>query len=171
LKLSFKRLFKRGRVREEGGEPAKISFEDADSSLRMYTVERELIRILLDALGRAREKGLIADSEAERLNSKYRMELRRIEESVDKYSRILKLLELRRVRDSLYRGYWERIKAVEEAMRELAASIGEEAAPLLKPPREPAVAGRKAPASEGLKPLRDEILEAMEKLEEMEVED
>jgi hypothetical protein len=30
---------------------------------------------------------------------------------------------------------------------------------------------RKAPASEGLKPLRDEILEAMEKLEEMEVED
>lgn len=171
MKLSFRGLFKRGRKEEGRGEPLELSLEDAESSLRMYTVERELIRILLDLLGRAREEGVIAADEADRLDSKYRIELEKVENGIEKYTGILRLLELQRVRDSLYRGYWERVEAVEEAMRRLAASIGMEATPLLRPPRKPERRRREeTPASKGLRPLRDEILEAMEKLEEMEVE-
>ncbi|MBS7645469.1 hypothetical protein KEJ44_05455 [Candidatus Bathyarchaeota archaeon] len=170
LKFSFKGIFRRGKVDEKGVREVKTSFEDVESTLKLYTLERGLIRILLDVIGKAGEKGLITSGEVERLSSKYRIELERLEDDIDRYTRILRLLELRRVRDSLYKGYWERIRAVEEAMGELAASIGEEAIPLLKPPREPSRTKREAPASEGLKPLKDEILRAMEKLEEMEVE-
>lgn len=171
MKFSLRGIFKRGKEREKREEHGRISLEDAESFLKVSTVEKELIRLVLDVLEKARERSLIDGVEAERLNSKYRAELERVEKEIDRYAKVLKLLDLRRVRDSLYKGYWRRIRAVEEAMKELAASIGEEAIPLLKPPKEPTEVRGKPPISEGLKPLREEILKVMEKLEEMEVED
>ncbi|MGC8848990.1 MAG: hypothetical protein ACP5QI_00750, partial [Candidatus Bathyarchaeia archaeon] len=103
MRISFKSIFKRRKVDDKGKEAVETSFEDAESTLKLHTMERELIRLILDVIGKAGEKGLLTRGEAERLTSKYRMELNKVEENIEKYTGILKLIELRSVRDSLYK--------------------------------------------------------------------
>ncbi len=172
MKFDLKRIFKiRGRKRGEVEAPVP-SFEEAEASLRLSKVEQELIRLVLKAVEKAEKKGVIHGGEAEKLNAKYRGELGRVEEETGRSVKLLKLLELGRVRDNLHIGYLERIKAVEDAMKEIAASVGEEASVLLKPPKPSPSSKAKGGASKprGLEPLKKEILKVMKKLEEMDEE-
>jgi hypothetical protein len=170
LKFSLKDIFKRRESKSEQKKTVTPSFKEAETGLKSSMVERELVNLLLKALKKAEDKGLIESKSAKKLSKKYQVELEKVEGEIDNSMKLLKLLELSRVRGALYSGYWDRIQAIEAAMKELTESMDMDFPSLMKPPQPQSNKRKVTTPHKELQPLKEEILKVMEKLEEIEVE-
>ena len=171
VKLDLKNIFnlrRKAEITDEIKHPPSIN--EVEVSLKLSTIERELIQLVLHTINQAEENQLVTNNEAKKLYSRYRKNLENIDSETDKSTKQLKLLELTRARNAIYNNYWERLRAVEMAIKELADSLGEDASIFLKTPKNPSKTIAENSRTRKLQPLKEEILTVMEKLREMEVE-
>lgn len=171
MKLDLKNIFNLRRKDESTDEiKHHPSIDEVEVSLKLSTIERELIQLVLHTIDRAEENKLVNNNEAKKLYSRYRKNLENIDSEIDRSTKQLKLLELTRVRNAIHNNYWERLRAVEMAIKELTDSLGEDASVFLKTPKNSSKTITENSRVRKLQPLKEEILTVMEKLREMEVE-
>jgi len=182
-------------------EPSRTtSAEDADrakEALKVLRLERQILATALSTIYESFTKGVIGQAERDRLIGKYKVDLNRLEKSIDENQRIVDLFELEAARDKLVKEFNSRLSELDQQIKSLRSG---EARPISservreqhqenkpQPKQEKDEASKKAkqskpPAEEQqqqqeitdaekrVEQIRDEILKAMDRLEQIEAE-
>ena len=160
--------------------------------LRLANLERDIIGDALTKIYEAETKGQINDSEKNQLLQRYKTDLKRVDGEIDTYKKTVDLYELEAAKEDLFKRFQEtfldiqaRIEKIQPSLNlpastetktaepkpapaktELAEPTEENAPPKEKPPREKA----RNKAEEKIETIREEVLKAMERLEQIETE-
>jgi hypothetical protein len=187
-------------------EPSRTtSMEEANrarESLKVLRLERQIIGSALTTIYESQTKGVISQTERDRLLSKYKGDLDRLEKSIDDNQRIVDLFELENAREALVRDFRTRLAEIDTQLKNLktggpvkpiSPAQAKEAKPASqeeKREESSSEAGRKEQAGEKAKEkkppedkeqeiseaekrvnqIREEILKAMDRLEQIEAE-
>jgi hypothetical protein len=164
----------------------------ARNKLRVANLERDIIGDALTKIYEAEAKGTINDSEKNQMIQPYKNDLKRVDSEIDTYKKTVDLYELELAKEDLFKRFQEtfldiqaRIEKIRPAL-DLSAStetklaeatpipakteptepIEENPPPKERPPREKA----RNKAEEKIETIREEVLKAMERLEQIETE-
>ena len=164
----------------------------ARNKLRVANLERDIIGDALTKIYEAESKGTINDSEKNQMIQPYKNDLKRVDSEIDTYKKTVDLYELEAAKEDLFKRFQEtfleiqsriekikpslcplsplEIKPLEQkpvpAKPEPSEQVGEETPPKEKPPREKP----RNKAEEKIETIREEVLKAMERLEQIETE-
>src|SRR5467141_3447159 len=164
----------------------------ARNKLRVANLERDIIGDALTKIYEAEAKGTINEPEKNQMIQPYKNDLKRVDSEIDTYKKTVDLYELEAAKEDLLKRFQETFldiqagiekirpslnlpastetKPVEPkpapAKTELADPVEENAPPKEKPPREKA----RNKAEEKIETIREEVLKAMERLEQIETE-
>ena len=164
----------------------------ARNKLRVANLERDIIGDALTKIYEAEAKGTINDSEKNQMIQPYKNDLKRVDSEIDTYKKTVDLYELEAAKEDLFKKFQEtfleiqsriekikpslgqlsqvEIKAVEQTLpskpEPITQQIEETAPPKEKPPREKP----RNKAEEKIETIREEVLKAMERLEQIETE-
>ena len=156
--------------------------------LRLANLERDIIGDALTKIYEAETKGQITDSEKNQLLQRYKTDLKRVDGEIDTHKRTVDLYELESAKEDLLKSFQEKmleidlkisqirpsIAAVSETVPKVPESPKTETSstpPIANPPKErPAKEKPKNKAEERLETIREEVLKAMERLEQIETE-
>ncbi len=95
MKLDLKNIFNLRRKAEITDEIKPYpSIDEVEVSLKLSTIERELIQLVLHTIDRAEKNKLVNNNEAKKLYSRYRENLENIDSEIDRLTKQQKLLEL-----------------------------------------------------------------------------
>ncbi len=165
----------------------------ARSKLRVASLERDIIGEALTKIYEAETKGTISDSEKNQIVQPYKNELKRVDAEIDTYRKTVDLYELEAAKEDLLKRFQEtfldiqaRIEKIRPSLNlppsteikpvepkptplktELAPTADEEPLSKEKTPRERA----RNKAEEKIETIREEVLRAMERLEQIETEE
>ena len=164
----------------------------ARNKLRVANLERDIIGDALTKIYEAEAKGTINDSEKNQMIQPYKNDLKRVDSEIDTYKKTVDLYELEAAKEDLFKRFQEtfleiqsRIEKIKPSLGQLASLDGkvveqtpaptrpetteqveENAPPKEKPPREKP----RNKAEEKIETIREEVLKAMERLEQIETE-
>ena len=176
-------------VRSTSPEAVKQAREE----LKLLKLERQILGSALTTIYESQTKGLITQPERDMLLEKYKVDLKRLERSIDEKQRLVDLFDLESEREKLIRNFKTRLaelddqidglksnaprrpKSVEEEKPQPAEhrrgtaqdESGEERPKEKKTPEE----GQEiSEAEKRIEQIREEILKAMDRLEQIEAE-
>jgi hypothetical protein len=165
----------------------------ARNKLRVANLERDIIGDALTKIYEAEAKGTINEPEKNQMIQPYKNDLKRVDAEIDTYKKTVDLYELEAAKEDLFKRFQEtfldiqaRIEKIRPSLNltssseakpteqkpplpkaESADSANEEPSPPKeKPPREKA----RNKAEEKIETIREEVLKAMERLEQIETE-
>ena len=156
--------------------------------LRLASLERDIIGDALTKIYEAETKGQINDNEKNQLLQRYKTDLKRVDGEIDTHKRTVDLYELESAKEDLLKSFQEKMLEIDLRISQIRPSIittsetapkptepaKTEASPTLPtadPPKErPAKEKPKNKAEERLETIREEVLKAMERLEQIETE-
>jgi hypothetical protein len=156
--------------------------------LRLASLERDIIGDALSKIYEAETRGQINDSEKNQLLQRYKTDLKRVDGEIDTHKRTVDLYELESAKEDLLKSFQEKmleidlkisqirptIIATSEPARQPTESPRTETSPTpapASPPKErPPKEKPKNKAEERLETIREEVLKAMERLEQIETE-
>jgi len=154
--------------------------------LRLASLERDIIGDALTKIYEAETKGQINDSEKNLLLQRYKTDLKRVDGEIDTHKRTVDLYELESAKEDLLKSFQEKMLEIDlkisqirptiistpEATSKPAEPPKTEASPTppIPPKERPPKEKPKNKAEERLETIREEVLKAMERLEQIETE-
>jgi len=178
--MRFVRFFNR---RPNDGEARVMSEEEVASAraeMGALQLRRDIANAAMRLIEDARGKMPVPEEERDRLTAHYRGELAEVEGKIAKLQSVLAVYDLERAKRNLVREFEERLREIERLIAEakrgtgapIAIQFKDETLELLRK----GLAEAKAPAPEAtatekrLESLREEVLKAIERLEQIESE-
>jgi hypothetical protein len=161
----------------------EVELERAKRELKILLLEKELVTGAITRLYEAESTGKIGREDRERLSAKYKEQLREIEAKLNDLNLIIEVGELENLRQELLNLFEKKIAQIEDRLREARAQL--EALrgvqqPVTEEPKakttveEKKVERRKKPpeseAESKIKELREEVLDALARLEQIDLE-
>ena len=161
----------------------EVELERAKRELKILLLEKELVTGAITRLYEAEATGKIGREDRERLSAKYKEQLREIEAKLNDLNLIIEVGELENLRQELLNLFEKKIAQIEDRLREARAQL--EALrgvqqPVTEEPKakttveEKKVERRKKPpeseAESKIKELREEVLDALARLEQIDLE-
>jgi hypothetical protein len=164
----------------------------ARNKLRVANLERDIIGDALTKIYEAEAKGTINDSEKNQMIQPYKNDLKRVDAEIDTHKKTVDLFELEAAKEDLFKRFQETFLEIQARIEKIKPSLGqpspiefkaveqkqetakpetpeqseESTPPREKPPREKA----RNKAEEKIETIREEVLKAMERLEQIETE-
>ncbi len=165
----------------------------AQDRLRVASLERDIIGDAMTKIYEAEAKGQINETERNQLAQRYKVELKRVDAEVDTHKRVVDLHELESAKEDLLKSFHEKLMEIDLRINQIMPSISSlpisepkspaPAQPAAKPESPqttatPPVTNKEKPpkerpknkAEERLEAIREEVLKAMERLEQIETE-
>lgn len=183
----------------EPADTARLKIEqtvkESDASrsreiLKVLTLEREIIGTALTTIYESEVQGIITRDERDRLIDKYSSDLKQLESRISEHQRIVDMFDLESAKKELTSSFHEKLSEIDKRLADLRQGIAP-APSLATAARTEAVKPSEAvglPSESGLKPavaelqdaktktekkmeaIREEVLKAMERLEQIESE-
>jgi hypothetical protein len=156
--------------------------------LRLASLERDIIGDALTKIYEAETRGQINDSEKNQLLQRYKTDLKRVDGEIDIHKRTVDLYELESAKEDLLKSFQEKMLEIDlriSQIRPTVTTTSETTPKPLEPPKtetsptpQPANQPKerspkekpKNKAEERLETIREEVLKAMERLEQIETE-
>ena len=164
----------------------------ARNKLRVANLERDIIGDALTKIYEAEAKGTINEPEKNQMIQPYKNDLKRVDSEIDNYKKTVDLYELEAAKEDLFKRFQETFLDIQSRIEKIRPSLNlpastetkttepkntpakteptdpteENAPPKEKPPREKA----RNKAEEKIETIREEVLKAMERLEQIETE-
>jgi hypothetical protein len=164
----------------------------ARNRLRVANLERDIIGDALTKIYEAEAKGTINEPEKNQMIQPYKNDLKRVDAEIDTYKKTVDLYELEAAKEDLFKRFQETFLDIQARIEKIRPSLSlpasietkpvepkpippktepteltdENAPPKEKPPRERA----RNKAEEKIETIREEVLKAMERLEQIETE-
>jgi hypothetical protein len=164
----------------------------ARNRLRVANLERDIIGDALTKIYEAEAKGTINEPEKNQMLQPYKNDLKRVDGEIDTYKKTVDLYELEAAKEDLFKRFQETFLDIQARIEKIRPSLNlpasnetklaepkpipakteptepseEDTPPKEKPPREKA----RNKAEEKIETIREEVLKAMERLEQIETE-
>lgn len=156
--------------------------------LRLASLERDIIGDALTKIYEAETRGQINDSEKSQLLQRYKTDLKRVDGEIDTHKRTVDLYELESAKEDLLKSFQEKMLEIDLKISQIRPTVTTTSEPTAKPPEptktetipapqtttppkeRPAKEKPKNKAEERLETIREEVLKAMERLEQIETE-
>jgi hypothetical protein len=164
----------------------------ARNRLRVANLERDIIGDALTKIYEAEAKGTINEPEKNQMIQPYKNDLKRVDAEIDTYKKTVDLYELEAAKEDLFKRFQETFLDIQARIEKIRPSLNLPASTETKPvepspattktePAEPteqnALPKEKPPkekarnkAEEKIETIREEVLKAMERLEQIETE-
>jgi hypothetical protein len=163
----------------------------ARDRLRIASLERDIIGSALTTIYEAEAKGQLSEAERNQLTQRYKDDLKRVDGDIDTYKKVVDLHELESAKEDLLKSFHEKLMEIDLRINQIKPSLtnlptAEEVIlkPIPTPPkpeteqasgqtaqaREKPKEKPKNKAEERLEAIREEVLKAMERLEQIETE-
>ena len=168
-----------------GGDAAK-----AKNRLRIASLERDIIGDALTKIYEAEARGQISETERNQLVQRHKADLKRVDSEIDGQKKIVELHELESAKEDLVKSFHEKLMEIDARIGKLKPDTlpisGQNAKELIEAvPRQEATKVQAAnpakettskekpknKAEERLETVREEVLKAMERLEQIETEE
>src|SRR5437660_6799055 len=156
--------------------------------LRLASLERDIIGDALTKIYEAETRGQINDSEKNQLLQRYKTDLKRVDGEIDTHKRTVDLYELESTKEDLLKTFQEKMLEIDLKISQIRPTVATpietsgkppdssktdapSTPPPPNPPKErPPKEKPKNKAEERLETIREEVLKAMERLEQIETE-
>ena len=143
----------------------------AKEALRVLQLERQIIGSALTTIFESESKGMITSADRVRLVGKYRMDLQQLEEEIKHHQRVVNLNDLENSRQELVKSFNLRMAEIDGKIRsiedgDIPEQLETQAMPPVDPPPRPDLVINDA--ERRVEQIRDEILKAMDRLEQIE---
>ena len=156
--------------------------------LRLASLERDIIGDALTKIYEAETRGQINDSEKNQLLQRYKTDLKRVDGEIDIHKRTVDLYELESAKEDLLKSFQEKMLEIDLKISQIRPTVSVTLEPTAKPPEPPKAETNSTPqqtappkerppkekpknkAEERLETIREEVLKAMERLEQIETE-
>jgi hypothetical protein len=156
--------------------------------LRLASLERDIIGDALKKIYEAEAKGQISESEKNQLIQRYKTDLKRVDAEIDVHKKTVDLYDLESAKEDLLRSFQEKMLEIDLKISQIRPVMSESLEPTAVNPPEPPTEANPAPpntnptkerparekprnkAEERLETIREEVLKAMERLEQIETE-
>ena len=162
----------------------------ARDRLRLAGLEREILGDALTRIYEAETKGVISEAEKNQLVQRYKTDLKRVDGELETHQKVVDLYELESAKEDLLKSFHEKMLEIDSKISQIkpvanTSSSGEvrtvqtSSSPAKTEPVAPAPANTnkerpkekpKNKADEKLETIREEVLKAMERLEQIETE-
>ncbi len=166
----------------------------ARDRLRIATLERDIIGGALTKIYEAETRGQLSESERTQLVQRYKTDLKRVDSEIDDYKKIVDLSELESAKEDLLKSFHAKLLEIDQRINQIKPSLQHALLPSPKtgdtpgtaPPPEadstdaqqnqtnqrgkPTKEKPKNKAEERIDAIREEVLKAMERLEQIETE-
>jgi hypothetical protein len=163
----------------------------ARDRLRLASLERDIIGDALTKIYEAETRGQINEMEKNQLLQRYKTDLKRVDGEIDTHKKTVDLFELESAKEDLLKSFHEKMLEIDLKINQIRPTITltslekiAETAPPLSVTAEPEPNTQIAPAvkeravrdkpknkaEERLESIREEVLKAMERLEQIETE-
>lgn len=161
----------------------------ARDRLRLASLERDIIGDALTKIYEAETRGQINETEKNQLLQRYKTDLKRVDGDIDTHKKTVDLYELESAKEDLLKSFHEKMMEIDLKISQIKPTTA--LAPLEKTSETPAPAKTETPpastqtsipkerparekpknkAEERLETIREEVLKAMERLEQIETE-
>jgi hypothetical protein len=151
--------------------------------LRLASLERDIIGDALTKIYEAETRGQINDSEKNQLLQRYKTDLKRVDSEIDTHKKTVDLYELESAKEDLLKSFQEKMLEIDLRISQIRPTVTttlettpkpletpKTEAPATPPPANPPKEKPKNKAEERLETIREEVLKAMERLEQIETE-
>ncbi|MCP8304130.1 MAG: hypothetical protein H3Z50_01455 [archaeon] len=154
--------------------------EKARKELNAILLEKELLSSALTRVYEAEVQKKITKEEREQLSKKYREQLKRVEEKLGNTELLIEVGELENLRDELIDLFERKIGQIESRLNRAKAKLVEVLGPAPKPTmptkvvpkkEKPKVKPEGAKVDDKVKALREEVLQALDRLEQIDIEE
>ena len=164
----------------------------ARNKLRVANLERDIIGDALTKIYEAEAKGTINEPEKNQMIQPYKNDLKRVDSEIDTYKRTVDLYELEAAKEDLFKRFQETFLDIQARIEKIRPSLNLQAATENKPAEPKPAPARSEPsepteentpskekpprekarnkAEEKIETIREEVLKAMERLEQIETE-
>ena len=158
--------------------PPTDEVNKARESLKVLRLERQIIGSALTTIFESETKGIISQAERDRLVGKYKVDLEQLEKTIAQHQRIVDLFDLQNSRDELIKSFNAKLAELDTKIKSLksgnppsenlqlstiASSVSSAVSTTLE---EPPVTD----AEKRVGQIREEILKAMDRLQQIESE-
>ena len=146
---------------------------EAKGALKVLLLERQIIGSALTTIFESETKGIIGQAERDRLLDKYKVDLQRLNSSIEEHQRVVDLYELGKSREELVKDFNAKIVEIDEKISSLRNGKSEPFKIAVGTPTAVSHGQKPEPATDAEKrveEIRDEILKAMDRLEQIESE-
>jgi hypothetical protein len=156
--------------------------------LRLASLERDIIGDALTKIYEAETKGQINDTEKNQLLQRYKTDLKRVDGEIDTHKKTVDLYELESAKEDLLKSFQEKMLEIDLKISQIRPTVTTTSETTTKPPEPPKTETSQTPpttnllrerpvkekaknkAEERLETIREEVLKAMERLEQIETE-
>ena len=156
--------------------------------LRLASLERDIIGDALTKIYEAETRGQINDSEKNQLLQRYKTDLKRVDSEIDTHKKTVDLYELESAKENLLKSFQEKMLEIDLKISHIRPSVTTTPETTPQPPETPKTETTATPppanppkerppkekpknkAEERLETIREEVLKAMERLEQIETE-
>lgn len=165
----------------------------ARERLRVASLERDIVGDALTKIYEAEAKGQITEAERNQLAQRYKVDLKRVDGEIDTHKKLVDLHELESAKEDLLKSFNEKLMEIDARINQIKPSITQITAQEAKVPvstpqpvktetlpatpaqqstnkERPSKEKPKNKAEERLEAIREEVLKAMERLEQIETE-
>ena len=166
----------------------------ARDHLRIANIERDIIGGALTKIYEAETRGQLSESERNQLVQRYKADLKRVDSEIDDYKKIVDLSELESAKEDLLKSFQAKLLEIDQRINQIRPSLQHnmisrpitETSTTSAPPTNPdsteaqenqpsqkeksAKEKPKNKAEERIDAIREEVLKAMERLEQIETE-
>src|SRR5438132_447176 len=164
---------------------------NARNKLRVANLERDIIGDALTKIYEAEAKGTINEPEKNQMIQPYKNDLKRVDAEIDTYKKTVDLYELEAAKEDMFKRFQETFLDIQARIEKIRPSLNLSASTEAKPTEpnpaptktEPEPTEQNAPskekpprekarnkAEEKIETIREEVLKAMERLEQIETE-
>src|SRR6266516_3877381 len=166
-----------------------IDVSRARDRLRLASLERDIIGDALTKIYEAEAKGQINESEKNQLLQRYKTDLKRVDGEIDIHKKTVDLFELESAKEDLLKSFHEKMLEIDLKISQIGPSVAiatetktsetpvaqktetTHSPTAASPTKErPAKEKPRNKAEERLETIREEVLKAMERLEQIETE-
>ena len=156
--------------------------------LRLASLERDIIGDALTKIYEAETRGQINDSEKNQLLQRYKTDLKRVDGEIDTHKRTVDLYDLESAKEDLLKSFQEKMLEIDLKISQIRPTVITTSETTPKPTEPPKIETSPTPAptnppkerplkekprnkaEERLETIREEVLKAMERLEQIETE-
>lgn len=159
--------------------------------LKVLTLEREIIGTALTTIYESEVHGVITRDERDRLLDKYSSDLKELESNISEHQRIVEIYDLESARKELLRSFREKLSEIDKKLTDVRSGTVPPAPPVSKVKGDRVVAPNEVPmpleqpqvsttgteirdaktkTEKKIEAIKEEVLKAMERLEQIESE-
>ncbi|MEM3437765.1 MAG: hypothetical protein QXP55_04440 [Nitrososphaerales archaeon] len=153
--------------------------EKARKELNALLLEKELLSSALTRVYEAEVQNKITKEEREQLSNKYREQLKVVEEKLSNVELLIEVGELENLKTELISLFERKMAQIENRLNKAKARLEEIKAPTQKIPtplkieqkeEKPKIKTEEAKVEDKVKALREEVLQALDRLEQIDIE-